>query len=445
MNSKNIIKYWIPSKAYFDLKEISTNSESITPVILMGGRGTGKTMFLRFMSTEIQLDSRSARGEDIKSYIDKESYLGVYYRFDGPCLSAFQNSNLSETQWQTIFKHYFELVIGAKYIDLLQILEKNGLLNLDRNLKKEIIFDIQKKIVVSTEYIHDNKLTFEYTFEIMQEMVNYVSRFINEVPIARNPEFKSRPIMPGKELIFGIPEILVKKIPCLENKKIIVLLDEYENLLLPQQKLINTLVKHVQFPVTFYIGTRINGLKTYDTLNKGEFLAEDADYRQILFEDILSASKKEYKDFLKEIAQKRLEEIPEFRNKGLIHIDEILGNLDFTEEAKIVVFDRSSIGSEISIEDYKKKRHVEEILKELKERGKYSESQLNEIIENLVCPENPLLDMLNLLLLRRGDKIEYVSKIFTIYLNGEKENPEFKKYLDLYEKNKMGLLIQLIG
>ena len=53
--------------------------------------------------------------------------------------------------------------------------------------------------------------------------------------------------------------------------------------------------------------------------------------------------------------------------------------------------------------------------------------------------------MLNLLLLRREYEIEEIIQCFRTYVNKRKKDQRYKKYKNLYDKNKLGLLFQLIS
>jgi hypothetical protein len=441
MDDEEIIKYWIQPQILFERQAVGVDLTGNIPVMLEGGRGMGKTMLLKFMSNEVRVKKYFNENNSGKNFLKDNPYIGVYYRFDGPSLSSFADRHTENVIWETLFKHYFEIVIGQKYIAMLLNLKKNGCLNLNSENEKNIVLDILRLINPDYDSEEENS-TLESLIPLFQKMADKVFQFINELPLSKKSEFKSRPIIRSGKLIFGIPQIFADKIPEFRDKKIIILLDEYENLLSQQQKIINTLIKHVQRPVTFRIGTRLHGFKTFDTLNKGEFLMEDADYRKILFEDILLSHDKNYKDLLKKIAKKRLESMPEFKKSGLLDISELLRNLSPIEEALNIVGNLKK--KNLNIAKCEEMKHIKEIINELKNKS-ISKAEIERLLSELIYPKNPLIEMLNLLLLRRGYKPTDVVKLFISYINNKKGTPEYKKYNGLYNKNEIALLFQLIS
>ena len=211
-----------------------------------------------------------------------------------------------------------------------------------------------------------------------------------------------------------------------------------------QQKIVNTLVKTKKLPVTFRIGTRLRGFKTYDTLSKCEFLMVNADYREIRFENILSVSGKNYKALLTKIAKKRLESVTSFSNTELTDIVTILGSVTSEEEALLIVYDVKILTDEelekYPLKLYLAKKHVGEIRKLLPDTSNKEEN-----LKKLVNRKNPLFDMVNLLLLRRKCKVDKVISMYQAYVSKAEEKPEYHKYKHLYDKNKVALLFQLVS
>lgn len=441
MDDSEIIQYWSRPEILFERQAIGVDLTGKIPVVLMGGRGTGKTMLLKFLSNEVQIKKYVLENKKRKEFLSNQQYIGVYYRFDGPNLSSFDERYKDDIVWDTIFKHFFELVIGQKYIIMVLNLKKENYLNIKLDLEKKIAEKILKLLRKEKYEIENENNPLECLTEIIQDMVNEVFKFINDSALKRNIEFNSQIIPPG-DCIFEIPKILINFLPDLNGKNIIILLDEYENLLEYQQKIVNTLIKHTREPVTFRIGMRIYGFKTQDTLNDGEFLMEDADYRKILFEDILLSNKREYKNLLKAIAKKRLEAVSEFQQAGLMGIEEILGDFKPVDEALNIVYGKRKITKKNT--ENKENKIIKNIRKEL-ERREFSNKDIKKFLSTIKYPQNPLIEMLNLLLIRRDYKIENMLNLFNAYVNKKRKSSEFKEYLQLYEKNKLGLLFQLIS
>jgi hypothetical protein len=444
MNDDDIIRYWIEPHILFGRQALGIDLTGDIPVVLEGGRGTGKTMLLKFMSNEVAIKGYVTKHQAGDSFLGLTPYLGVYHRFDGPSLGRFASRHTPDEAWEMVFKHYLELIIGQKFITMLSNLKHNKCIDLEPNREKELMLEILR-LVDPASGCQAEDCSIEFATIFLQQKLDKVFEFINNSALSEEAKFSDHVLGSGR-LIFGIPQLVLKRLPDLCDKRIIILLDEYENLRLNQQKIVNTLVKATKLPVTFRIGTRLRGFKTYDTLNEGEFLMEDADYRKIRFEDVLTAKKDSFRDLLKMIARRRLEQISEFKKRQIVDIEELLGELSSEDEALTIVFGGKMTGKEIDeypTEKYESEaKHVGEIRDILK--SKYR-SDVEKTLPSLVSKQNPLLEMLNLLLLRRGYTPDKVVRLFKAYVSKNKKSIYYSKYKNLYDKNKLDLLFQLVS
>ena len=356
--------------------------------------------------------------------------------------ASFAGRNVDREAWQTVFNHYLEVVIAQKYVIMLNNLRGIGCVDINDSVEAELSSQILSCLDPESS-VNSKNLTLDYLIIVMQKKLDNVFRFINSSALSTDVRFIDY-VLPSGRLIFGLPKIIQNSVTALQGKKILVLLDEYENLRLEQQKIVNTLIKHTELPVTFRVGTRIYGIKTYETLIDGEFLMVDADYRQLFFESVLNAKQKDYGILLKKIAEKRLEQVDEFKKAHLTSITELLGSLSPEKEALQVVYgkDVNKDSIEHPIEEYANKmKHVIEMKNLLQERYP---SNYNELLLDLLYPKNPLLEMLNLLLLRRKYEASKVKALFQAYVNKNNDN-QFEEYKNLYDKNKLALLFPLIS
>ncbi len=449
MEDDEIIRFWITPGPLSDLIQNGAELISSPPIFFMGGRGCGKTMILKYMSNEIQIKRSKIDNISKNDFLANLHYIGVYNRFDGPSLSIFEKRNLGDTEWETIFKHYMEIVICKKYVQMLENLKANEYLDVDENTIKKLIRDLDKYIFESSESdIGDT--SFEILIEKLESLSKKVFKFINNAPFNKNPKFESEFIFSSGYLIFGVPKIINNIIPSFKRKKFVILLDEYENASRMQQLIINTLIKHVQPPVTFVIGSRFYGLKTFDTMNKDEFLMEDADFRTISFEDVVSD--KDYFRFIRAIADKRLEEREIFKNRNNYDIEKILGKLTPEMEARKIVFGKeNNKDTSCDFDTYKKKKHVVKLHEILSVRIKNDNlNNVDTILKNLISIDNPLIDILSMVLIIRGkyslDELQIITQSYLKQKKGSPSNAEseiIKTYDDLYSKNKLALVFQL--
>lgn len=446
MTDDDLLKYWIKPEFMFDQQTVGVDITGGVPVFLMGGRGTGKTMILKYLSYDLQKkeyfkENEQSDQKSMKDFIRDKNFLGVYYRIGGPTLGSFQRRGLDEDAWYTIFGHYFDLNISQLYILMLLDINNHNGLKLSADAEKQICEEITALIYGTCS--HQQITQLKEIFLCLQQLQHNVEQFINHAALHGSedkPPFDI--ITPSGKLIFGIPSIFQKFLPELKNKNILINIDEYENLLEYQQKIINTLIKHAKPPVTFRIGMRLNGLKTSATLNYEEFLKRDADYRVILFENVLTSKMEGYRTLLREISEKRLRLHSVIGNK-IIRIEELLESITPEEEAK-----------RLEAKSIKKtdRPHFNK-MKEYLMVHNFSDDQIEDIFKRISYPDNPLIEKLDMLLIiRKVEKKQYnsqfleeVERSMNYFIENRKEAAEYKKYRTAYEKYKIALLFQLIS
>ena len=392
MNDDDVLKYWIQPEILFGVQAMGIDLTGDTPVIFEGGRGTGKTMLLKWLSNEIRIKEYISEKGTGQGFLNQTLFVGIYHRFDGPSLGSFDSRHTTPEGWETLFKHYFELTIAQKIVMMWQNLKQNGCINIKQDKEREIISEILK--LVNDTIVIQEELTLDFAVDFFQRELEKVFDFINCADFLL--KLSSLDMLSGQENLFLVSPSFCKKIfqnfikrdlsYCLTNTKISNTTNK-KSLTHWSNTLVNL--------VTFRIGTRLKGFKTFDTLDVGEFLMEDADYRRIRFEDVLMSHNEEYRNLLKKIAKKRLEHIPELQTKGFIDIENILGELPVEDEANLIVFNKKLTQLEIDeypIEQYFKAKHVIEIAKVLSEKYRLSDSLDTDL--DCLIGKKPLLEML---------------------------------------------------
>lgn len=140
-------KYWNPFEVYraemasepindyFVAPEfLPTFESSKKPMVLIGGRGTGKTTLLKYLS----FDSQS---EILKTnFNDKCNYIGIYWKVDTNYVTAFEGSQLGAEEWNKIFAHYVNLQLSVKLCEItVKVKQSNDFVNeelISRNVGK---------------------------------------------------------------------------------------------------------------------------------------------------------------------------------------------------------------------------------------------------------------------------------------------------------------------
>jgi len=425
MESSKILEYWCsPFSNSMSISE--SDLYKGMPLVFMGGRGTGKTMFLRYFSYQVQKfevcqKNQENRSKNILKHLKERGGIGFYLRIDGPVLRSFDGKGLLPEKWDDIFSHYFELLVCKSYIEVIQ-----DLVICDELDIKDVEMKFVPKVAVHLGISKEVVKTIDDVLATVENELDEVTNFRAKIAFA-DVEFKPLKAFASQDLSFGVAEIAREYIK--EFKKdlnFVIFIDEYENFTERQQRFINTLLKFAKDGITFRIGMRLQGFHTFDTISENEFIKEGSDYNKIIFENFLNKTK-EYKEFLKKIAEKRLESINEFKNGGHLDISKILGEQEDLENE--------------AIELIKNTRNPYQHFKLLRYSDK--EIDVDKVKYIISFPENPLLEMLNILWVIRGHDPFYVSNTMKYYLDGKKSDAE-RKYRDNYiNKYKLSLMVLL--
>lgn len=395
--------------------------EDKSPIIFIGGRGTGKTMLLRQFSYNVQKIIQSERNYLEK--VKKTKYIGIYFRIDKPLLQSLSSLGRMvslENFEESIFTHFFELTIFKEYLEIIKILEKDAnLLMGNEALSTQIlsellsIFPLPQKVTCNSI---DDLLQF-----VINE-INYIWDFQSEKAIDIDNTVKFAPkcnlIFQGR-LSDEFCRTKTFELLGLKDIAILLLIDEFESFSERQQTVINAAMRYnKEYGIRLRIGMRPYGFKTYDTVNSEDFIKEGRDYSKIEFDNPLvkKQNSKNYFELIKRVASKRLALVPMFVGKNIV---EILGDdEDLESEAKDIVKGST--------------KHIEIYLKEINKLHKHDKTLEVDSLKN-IREDNPLYEMECLRLLLKGESLEYVEKALNDYKN-KRKSAEAKKFSDDYDK-----------
>src|SRR5258708_35361396 len=82
------------------------NPRSPMPMMIRGGKGSGKTHLMRYFSYALQ---KMRHGSDLVRGVQEEGYIGVYFRCGGLNTGRFRGKGQSEDIWNAVFAYYMEL------------------------------------------------------------------------------------------------------------------------------------------------------------------------------------------------------------------------------------------------------------------------------------------------------------------------------------------------
>ena len=430
MTAEQISEFFTEPYDSFTIPE-SKIIEDKSPIIFVGGRGTGKTMLLRQFSYNVQKIIRSE-----KNYLEKvkkTKYIGIYFRIDKPLLqslSSLGNMMPLINFEESIFTHFFELTIFKEYLEILKIFEKDlNSLSPKKGLYEKILSELLSIFPLPRNVICKS---IDDLLEFVINEINYIWNFQSEKAIDID---NSVPFSPRCNLILQgrlsdeFCRTKVFDLLGLKNISILLLIDEFESFSEKQQTVINAAMRYnKEYGIRLRIGMRPYGFRTYDTVNSEDFVKEGRDYSKVEFHNPLvkKQNNNDYFELIKRVAHKRLTSVPMFARKSILDIS---GNEeDLESEAKDIVKGRT--------------KHIHEYLKEINKLQVFNEPLDITSLKN-IRDDNPLYEMECLRLLLKGKSLEYVEKALNDYKNKKCSN-EAKKFSDDYDnKYKLAFVFVL--
>lgn len=267
------------------------------PMLLLGGKGSGKTHLMRYCSAPVQA---TRRGGDLVKAIEEDGYLGIYIRADALNTDKFADGGRSDEYWLPVFRMYFELWLATALIGTFA----DYLLSVDRE------FD-EGGFISAVGDLFDADVSSSFTD--LSSLTAYLTRVRKSIDLAVNNSLLrgERPdvqitFSPGR-LVFGIPELIARYVAALADVLIVYLIDEVENFTADQQRFLNSLIRYRRGNATIKLGARLYGIKTYETLGSGEPIKRDAEYERVELDRLLRERREEYQKLVSRLVLKRLQ------------------------------------------------------------------------------------------------------------------------------------------
>ena len=283
------------------------------PCILIGGRGTGKTTVLRGLSYQGQFALGKQKPADVAGW----RWYGLYHRVNTNHVTAFKGE-LTDDEWTPLFAHYMNLLLCDLILEFLEWYElKTGqVVALGNKDASRIATSLHLPSCSTHREIRDGLVDARIRFEA----------YINNVVDAERPplSMQAAPV----DLLCDV----VQSLEPFTGTQFFILLDEYENLLDYQQKVVNTLIKHASDSYCFKIGVRELGWRCRSTLNENEQLIHPADYVRIDISDKLKGST--FREFALNVCQARLARV-QLDGKPIVdNLEHAFAGLSDDEEAQ---------------------------------------------------------------------------------------------------------------
>jgi hypothetical protein len=443
-SDQEIHDYWvdIPSGAGFAAMAKPT---SPMPMLILGGKGSGKTHLMRYFSYPLQ---RIRHGRDVVGGIQKDGFIGIYLRCGGLNAARFKEKGQSDETWADVFAYYMELWLSQ--LALGTILNAVGGTPELEDREPDVVAELSRLIDLGGRAVPNSLASLS---GLLGELQRDLDTAVNNAALTRTLPINIA-ITRGN-LIFGIPHAIAANLSPFRECLFLYLIDEFENLSEAQQKYVNTLLRERESPCSFKIGARMYGIRTASTYSADEDNKEGSEF-EVLRLDALLRDNDKYPDFAKHLIAKRLAEYGHIPSASTT-LDGLAENLErcFEEPARSR-FASAEVG--FVIDKYKGKvrpyfkslrQHLERGLKAGATPGVRSSDAIDTAIALLGCPEFPLLEKINIYLFYKEwssnrnliDAAAAISEDCRGYINGTASAGSYERTLHHF---KADLLAQLL-
>jgi hypothetical protein len=365
------------------------------PMLILGGKGSGKTHLMRYFSYPLQ----KFRHADIVGGIREEGYVGIYLRCNGLNAKRFAGKGQDSDSWSTVFAYYMDLWLAQLVVETMRdALGASRLAAIEPAAASQIAELLDVPVTWSSP-------TLIGVLETLRSWQRELDVAVNNAAITRTlaATIKSSP----SRLVFGIPRVFAGLVTELSDVQFVYLLDELENLSEDQQRYVNTLIRGREAPSSFKVGARLYGIRTFSTYSADEIIREGSEYERLLLDDHLRANRN-YPAFARSLCARRLIEAGYFpahdeKKKGVsdrLHSffeTQAKGSF-FKEETATLVTKRSG----------EERPYFASLRRKLltgmetgRAHGVHARSDVEAIIAALSISEYPLLEKTNVQLLYR--------------------------------------------
>ena len=232
---------------------------SAMPLLIVGGKGSGKTHLMRYYSYPLQALRHEEAGLSPLEGLQQDGYLGIYVLLGALNAQRFAGRGQSTERWQALFEFAMEIWLARELLQLTcSILQGDQTLqaveaSIARNIW-DLIDDPPAAMPPSLQGVLAWLREEQRKLDIDMNNVVFTGQFTTRVTLTRG------------RLIFGIPRVLAASCSQLSKIRFSYQLDELELLEEDQQVYIQTLVREREDPSTFRVGARTYGVRTFKTL-----------------------------------------------------------------------------------------------------------------------------------------------------------------------------------
>ena len=429
-SSEQILGHWVDIAAQHGGGLVSfLEPTSVTPMLLLGSKGSGKTHLMRFCSAPVQAARHNG---DLLKAIKAERYVGIYVPAEALNTYKFSGKGLDAEAWSTVFSMYFETWLTTNLLTAVQ-----------EAIGQRFDEPQSQPFVTQLRALFDTNTTINTLSDLLKILVDLRKKIdfvVNNSAITRNISGLVVPFSTGS-LIFGIPDLIAETFADLNNPLFVYLVDELENFTDEQQKFINTLIRYRKGRATIKVGARLYGVKTFATLGSGEPIKEGSEFTKVELDRFLRDHSAEYRSFTVKLAVRRLKEA---RLSPAI-CDEASLAAAFEELDTSDSWGNITRALMKSYDDAGKERpHLRKLRRKLSEHN-ISSVTLEKLFMAIRVPDHPFLEKTNTFLFVRrwsGKEVdalplaaEIAQEAHTFRVSGRKEAKDYSQVLDHFSSD----------
>ncbi|MBB1342532.1 hypothetical protein H5158_12895 [Pseudoalteromonas sp. SR45-6] len=417
-----------------DFRKISLREKKKAAVIV-GGRGTGKTMFLKY---HCHATAFSPRRDIIDS--DALDFIGIHWRPDTTFTQNIKAEWLGK-YWEGGFNSFISATVLIEFSKLFQNICNSNIKNVplkDALSSFLLPSSIQKALSIEEKPLIECEDDFQ---EVLFELSNWI-----RLPSTEIPPFN----LDLKQTVLLLVSKLQQNISDFGNSIFHIFIDEFENLTEPQQRIINTWLKHGEKPLLFSIAYKKFADVSYSTVSQ-EKLEERDDYRLIDVEQLYfdPDNPKNFEVLASELLLLKLFEslnISEFED--LIQAYSDLSSLEIRKDAKYQKQIKEAVGklfpsdshSNISIEVLNDRALKNKLVSSLIKEGLVSKQEESLQADDFINHKFPEASLVNGALLHRTRiNPKDLKKEFDLLIS----KGQNAKYQNWIQNNLVGVLIYL--
>lgn len=440
-SDEQIQQYWVDLAGTGGLEDLFKPKLTM-PMLLLGGKGSGKTHLMRYFSSAVQ---KLRFNGNLLEAAQQEGHIGIYVRADGLNVGRFDGKGQSDDAWAAVFSYYFELWLATHLLRHIQ----DCLTNFPDKFDQIKFISGAKKLFNAD--VTSSIETIEALIDYLAELRRKVDYAVSNCAINRNLQDINICISPG-ELIFELPNLVNSCTDLFKDVLFVYMIDEIENFTVTQQKFLNSLIRYRRGPVSIKIGARLYGLHTKQTLGAGEAIKQDAEYEKVELDAWLRDHDAGYAGLARALILKRLQQF-HLTPIGEEHaLEDQFEELDSSNNYRIPLLELvKKYDDKGELRPYFKK--LRDIIFSLAEQSAQSALRpiVDGIIQALQMPNDPLLEKVNLYLLYKEWKgthdlaasaAEIGKRARNFLEKGKAAEPKYSQALDHFKSDFLAQIYQ---